>query len=137
MSDPVWLNDYLRRAGLDSVEYPGARTRGHGDMPGTQWGVMWHHMGAAGTAGPGSIANHPSLGLASQLYLARDGKYTVCGVGIAYHAGRGAYPGLPTNNANPFTIGIEAENSGTEGWTTSTLGAIAVRLIGSNCRSGS
>lgn len=29
----------------------------------------------------------------------------------------GSYPGLPTNNANYHTIGIEAENNGTEGWS--------------------
>lgn len=77
-----------------------------------------HHMGASGTAGPNSIANHPSLGLASQLYLGRNGEYTLCGVGVAYHAGIGSWPGLPTNNANFHSIGIEAENSGTEGWST-------------------
>lgn len=115
MPDPVWLPEVLRAAKLNTDVFPGAMNRGHGDF-GDIWGVMDHHTGASGTSGPGSIANHPSLGLASQLYLGRDGKFTVCGVGIAWHAGNGSYPGLPKNNANPFTIGIEADNNGTEGW---------------------
>lgn len=116
MSDPVWLPDVLRAAGLKCDIYPGAMDRGHGDF-GVIWGVIIHHTGASGAPGPGPIANHPELGLASQLHLDRSGKYTLCGVGIAWHAGQGSWPGLPTNDANSVTIGIEAENNGTEGWT--------------------
>lgn len=110
MSDPIWLADVLRAAGLKVDVYPGAMDRGHGDF-GTIWGVIAHHTGS-NNAGPGGIANHPELGLCSQLHLARDGKFTVCGVGIAWHAGQGSYPGLPANNANACTIGIEAANDG-------------------------
>lgn len=114
--DPVWIADVLRAEGLPVVEYPGWRDRGHGDM-GTIWGVIAHHTGNNPPANnPGYIANHPQLGLCSQLHLSRDGVFTVCGVGIAWHAGAGSYPGLPTNDANRVTIGIEAENNGTEGW---------------------
>lgn len=118
MADPVWLLDVLRAGGVDADEYPGARNRGHGDC-GNIWGVIDHHTGApvGSNPGPGAIANHPSLGLCSQIHLARNGKATICGVGIAWHAGNGSWPGLPTNNANPVTLGIEAENSGTEGWS--------------------
>lgn len=116
MSDPLWLADVLRAEGLPVVEYPGWRDRGHGDM-GTLWGVVAHHTGnPPGSNNPGYIANHPQLGLCSQLHLSRDGIFTVCGVGIAWHAGEGSYPGLPANDANSRTIGIEAENNGTEGW---------------------
>ncbi|GAA4758803.1 N-acetylmuramoyl-L-alanine amidase [Gordonia alkaliphila] len=124
MADPIWLPEVLRAAGLPVTVMSGAMNRGHGDF-GTIWGVMAHHTGAPATStpGPGWIANHPQLGLASQLYLSRDGKFTVCGVGIAWHAGQGSYPGIPTNNANQVTIGIEAENSGTEGWSKPQYGA--------------
>jgi hypothetical protein len=84
--------------------------RGHGDF-GNIWGVVAHHTGSFGET-PRGIAEHPSLGLASQLYLSPDGVYTLCGVGIAWHAGQGSYPGLPTNDANSYTIGIEAANDG-------------------------
>lgn len=110
MSDPTWLPDVLRAAGLQCDIYPGAFERGHGDF-GEIWGVVCHHTGSFGET-PRGIAEHPALGLASQLYLSRDGKYTLCGVGIAWHAGAGAWPGLPANNANFRTIGIEAANDG-------------------------
>lgn len=118
MADPVWLADVLRAAGLDVEVYPGALDRGHGDFR-EIWGVIVHHTGdQSGKAdNPGAIANHPDLGLASQLHLNRAGRYTVCGVGIAWHAGKGSWDGLPKDNANAVTIGIEAENSGTEGWS--------------------
>ncbi|MGX6508295.1 peptidoglycan recognition protein family protein [Rhodococcus sp. SJ-2] len=116
VGDPVWLADVLREAGLECDIYPGAFERGHGDF-GAIWGIVAHHTGATGSPGPGVIAKHPTLGLASQLHLDRNGKYTLCGVGIAWHAGQGAWPGLPTNDANRLTIGIEAENNGTEGWS--------------------
>lgn len=116
MADPVWLPDVLRAAGLEVVEYPGWASRGHGDF-GSIWGVIAHHTGSNPPSNnPGYIANHPQLGLASQLHLSRDGVFTVVGVGLANHAGFGSYPGLPTNDANRLTIGIEAENNGTEGW---------------------
>jgi hypothetical protein len=116
MGDPVWLPDVLRAAGLDVVEFPGWRDRGHGDF-GTIWGVVAHHTGNNPPSdNPGYIANHPTLGLCSQLHLNRAGRYTVVGAGIAWHAGEGSYPGIANNNANQVTIGIEAENNGTEGW---------------------
>lgn len=114
MADPTWLPEVLRAAGLKCDVYPGAMNRGHGDF-GAIWGVMAHHTGG-NHAPPSSIAQHPTLGLASQLHLDQRGKYTVCGVGIAWHAGQGSYPGIPTNNANQVTIGIEAANDGTSGW---------------------
>lgn len=118
--DPIWLAEVLRAEGLECDIFKDATADafeiGHGDFGGI-WGIVAHHMGASGTAGPRSIARHPTLGLASQLYLGRDGKFTLCGVGIAYHAGVGSWPGIQKNNANAVTIGIEAENNGTEGWT--------------------
>jgi hypothetical protein len=110
MSDPLWLPDVLTAAGLRVDTFPGWKTRGHGDF-GEIWGIVDHHTGSFGET-PNGIANHPSLGLCSQLYLGRDGKYTVCGAGVAWHAGAGSYPGLPANNANFRTIGIEAANDG-------------------------
>lgn len=110
MGDPTWLPEVLRNAGLRCDIYPGAMDRGHGDFGGI-WGIVCHHTGSNG-ATPGSIANHPELGLASQLHLGRDGTFTLCGVGIAWHAGSGSWPGISTNNANQVTIGIEAANDG-------------------------
>jgi N-acetyl-anhydromuramyl-L-alanine amidase AmpD len=49
----------------------------------------------------------------SQLHIARDGTVTVVAVGVAWHAGVGMYPWLPTNMGNWHMIGIECANSGT------------------------
>jgi hypothetical protein len=123
MSDPVWLPEVLRAEGLTVNEYPGWRDRGHGDF-GLIWGVVAHHTGNPPPSNnPGYIANHPELGLASQLHLSRSGVFTVLGAGIAWHAGNGSWPGLPTNDANRLTIGIEAENNGREGWAPAQYNA--------------
>ena len=132
VGDPVWLADVLKAEGLECAIYDGAFDRGHGDF-GVIWGVIAHHTGASGNPGPGAIAKHPSLGLASQLHLDRGGKFTLCGVGIAWHAGAGAWPGIAKDNANAVTIGIEAENNGTEGWSPAQYGAY-VRGVGAILR---
>lgn len=106
--DPIWLPEVLQAAGLVCHVYPGAFERGHGDM-GRIWGVMAHHTGSFGET-PKGIAQHPTLGLCSQLYLSRDGEYTLCGVGVAWHGGEGSYPGV--SNVNGTLIGIEAANDG-------------------------
>lgn len=111
--DPVWLADVLRAEGIDLVEFPGWRTRGHGDFKDIR-GVMAHHTGSD-TATAASIANgRPDLpGPLSQLHIARDGTVTVVALGVAWHAGVGQYPWLPTNMGNWHMIGIECANSGT------------------------
>ncbi|WP_069163027.1 N-acetylmuramoyl-L-alanine amidase [Nocardia altamirensis] len=115
--DPVWLADVLRAEGLRVVEFPGWRERGHGDF-GEIWGIVAHHTGGSATP-PTEIAyGLPTLdGPLSQLHLAKDGTVTVVAVGVAWHAGAGSWPGLPEDNANYHTIGIEAVNNGTEGWS--------------------
>lgn len=111
--DPVWLADVLRAEGVRLVEFPGWRERGHGDFKDIR-GVMVHHTGSD-NASAASIANgRPDLaGPLSQLHIARDGTVTVVAVGVAWHAGVGMYPWLPTNMGNWHMIGIECANSGT------------------------
>ncbi len=112
-----WLADVLRDAGLNVVEEPGWKTRGHGDMRQVQ-GILCHH-----TAGPRN-GNAPSLkivvdgdqtleGPRAQLVLGRDGTYFVVAAGKAYHAGKGSWPPMNLlDNGNGHLIGIEAENTG-------------------------
>jgi N-acetyl-anhydromuramyl-L-alanine amidase AmpD len=111
--DPVWLADVLRAEGVKLVEYPGWRERGHGDFKDIR-GVMVHHTGSD-NASAASIANgRPDLaGPLSQLHIARDGTVTIVALGVAWHAGVGMYPWLPTNMGNWHMIGIECANSGT------------------------
>jgi N-acetyl-anhydromuramyl-L-alanine amidase AmpD len=129
--DPVWLVDVLRAEGVNLVEYPGWRDRGHGDFKDIR-GVMVHHTGSD-DATAASIANgRPDLaGPLAQLHIARDGTVTIVAVGVAWHAGIGMYPGLPTNMGNWHTIGIECANSGTspsaphrENWPDSQYDAL-------------
>lgn len=110
--DPVWLPEVLRHFGVNVVEDPGWKLWGMGDF-GSIWGVFAHHTGSNNTSTQ-FIRYNPLLGnaLSSQIHLSRTGVVTLVGAGIAYHAGRGEYPGLPTNNANAVTIGIEAQGDG-------------------------
>lgn len=119
--DPLFLPELLRAWGVKVHEYPGWAQRGHGDF-GRIIGVVVHHTGHNRTS-PDYIAEHPQLGLCSQIHLGRDGVATICGAGIAYHAGAGSYPGWPTNNANQVSIGIEAQSDGTSPWPEAELDA--------------
>lgn len=121
--DPTWLAAALRAFGVNVQEEPGWKDRGNGDF-GTMWGVFAHHTGGDNT--PTSLirdGRSDLRGLLSQVHLTRDGVAHLTGVGVAWHAGRGSYPGLQTNNANYSTVGIEANNSGTSAWPAAQLDA--------------
>lgn len=112
--DPVWLADVLRAEGLTVVEHDGWRDRGHGDFRDIR-GVLCHHTAGGGANDWRIVQNgRPGLdGPLAQLVLERDGTYRVIAVGVCWHAGRGRWPGWPTDNANYHVIGIEAVNTGT------------------------
>lgn len=114
--DPLFLPDVLRAFGVQVKEFDSWRDRGQGDFY-SIWGPMAHHTGS-NNASPDSIAfGHAGLrGLLSQIHLDRNGVATITGAGVAYHAGVGSWPGLPTNNANASTIGIEANSDGVSPW---------------------
>lgn len=103
--DPYWLADVLRAEGLRVVEMDGWKERGEGSQ-GVLWGAVFHHTGSPNET-PEGIAFHPVLGLAAHLLIRPDGTVWVCGIGKANHAGVGSWPGIPTDNANPVTIGVE------------------------------
>jgi peptidoglycan hydrolase-like protein with peptidoglycan-binding domain len=126
MADPLWLADVLREAGCKVVEMPGWQQRGHGDFRDIR-GVMWHHTGGLNT-GAAFIANgRPDLaGPLSQLHLGRDGTFTVICAGIAWHAGAGSWPWLPTNEGNWHLIGIEADSDGKTPYTPEQIHAYRV-----------
>lgn len=111
--DPIWLPEVLRAAGLKVIEQPGWRQRGHGDFK-TITHVMWHHTAGGGPDDWVWVQNGTNglAGPLSQLVLERDGTFRVIAAGVAWHAGVGSWPGLPTNNANWHCIGIEAVNNG-------------------------
>lgn len=119
--DPTFLPEVLRLFGLEVEVLDGAFNRGHGDF-GKIKGIVVHHIGS-NKYDPWGIARHPSLGLCSQIHLARNGKVTICGVGIAYHAGRGSCEDWPVNAANAVSIGVEAESDGVSAWPKEELDA--------------
>ena len=90
----------LRAEGVRLVEFPGWRDRGHGDFKDIR-GVMAHHTGSDNATAASIAYGRPDLpGPLSQLHIARDGTVTVVAVGVAWHAGVGMYPWLPTNMGN-------------------------------------
>ena len=108
--DPTWLSEVLQNYDAPKLkvqELPGWRNSGHGDMRNI-WGIMLHHTGNA-KADAWSIRNgRPDLdGPLSQLHISQDGTVTVVAVGVCWHAGRGSYPGIPTDMGNQHLIGIE------------------------------
>lgn len=111
--NPTWLAGVLRAEGLDPVEYPGWRERGHGTFSDIR-GVMVHHTGSDRATAASIAHGRPDLpGPLSQLHIARDGTVTVVAAGVAWHAGVGMYPWVPANMGNWHLIGIECANSGT------------------------
>lgn len=110
-----------RKSGLNVVEVPGWKTRGHGGMKGVR-SVMVHHTATSNSA----KGIYPTLrvvrdghgglkGPLSQLGLGRDGTVFVIAAGRCYHAGPTANPGV---QGNSYSIGIEAEHSGYGPWTS-------------------
>ncbi|MBN4927992.1 N-acetylmuramoyl-L-alanine amidase [Hoyosella rhizosphaerae] len=113
VGNPVWLADVLRAEGLTVIEHDGWLTRGHGEYRDIR-GVMAHHT-AGGTPNDWRVVmfGRPDLpGPLSNLVLEKDGTYRVVAAGVCWHAGRGSWPGWPTNNANWHVIGIEAVSTG-------------------------
>lgn len=125
--DPLFLADLLKLWGVKVVEMPGWKDWGNGDFGRIQ-GVIAHHTGSNATSAS-YIARNPRLEnkLSSQIHLSRDGVATLCGVGVAWHAGKGSYPGWPTNNANQVSIGIEAVSDGRSPWPDAQM--VAYRKI--------
>lgn len=107
--DPTWLEDVLRPALGDRLKtLPGWESDGVGGTMGNIWGVVWHHTGNANATAESISVGRPDLaGPLSQLHIAPDGTVTIVAVGPCNHAGAGSWPGLPTDNINDLTIGIE------------------------------
>jgi hypothetical protein len=109
------LADVLRAAGLEVIEEPGWKTRGHGQMIDVL-GVTCHHTG--GLKDLSTIVNGRDLGLPTELkgplahlFLARDGVYHVVAAGLCWHAGESRSATM----TNSHRIGIEAEAKGVPG----------------------
>lgn len=109
VGDPVWLEDALRPWLGDRLRtLPGWKDSGVGGTMGRIWGVIWHHTGNARETAQSIRDGRPDLaGPLAQLHIAPDGTVTIVAVGPCNHAGRGSWVGLPQDNANGLTIGVE------------------------------
>lgn len=118
------LADVARRTGYPVTEVSGWRTRGHGPQPEVK-GIVCHH-----TAGPAAGGDYPSLnvvrsgrpgldGPLSQFGLGRSGRIYVIAAGRCWHNA----PSTSPLHDNSSSLGIEAENNGSQAWPAEQLDA--------------
>lgn len=119
--DPTFIPDLFEYFGIPLTVMPGAMQWGMGDFGAIQ-GIFWHHTGAR-TTSAAYIKNNPGLsnGLSSLFHIGPKGHHTLCGIGIAWHAGRGWGNGWPTNDANRVSLGWEIQSNGTDPWDEEQL----------------
>lgn len=151
------LADACRKSGLRVVEVSGWRTFGRPASTGgfNPRGVLCHHTGSKDT-NPESIADDKAyaewlakLGRSDlpaplcQVSLGHGCVVYVCAAGRGNHAGEAKASGpMPAGDGNALYLGIEAQNSGTEGWrsegkdaagNTITQGEAYARLCAALC----
>lgn len=126
------LADALRAGGLKVVEIDGWKTRGRPASTGSfdPVGVLWHHTGGADD-GAGYAAWLARTGRSDlpaplcQLSISRDGTVYVCAAGRANHAGVAKASGsVAGGDGNALYVGVECQNTGTEGWPTAQRAAM-------------
>lgn len=114
----------VRKSGLRVVELPGWRTRGRPASTGgfDPRGVLCHHTGGAPDSREYAewMATEGRSDLPAplcHLALSREGIVYVCAAGRANHAGESGGSGpIPAGDGNALLVGIEAMNTGSEGW---------------------
>lgn len=122
------LADVARRTGYPVTEVAGWKSRGHGPQPSVQ-GVVCHH-----TAGRNDMHvvrdGRPGLtGPLSQFWLRHDGHIFVIAAGRCWHNA----PSTSNYHRNDTSLGIEAENNGSEPWPAKQVDAYQ-RLCAELCR---
>lgn len=124
------LLNHLKRWGLEVEAEDGWRHRGrpYNFYPRA---IMVHHDASSTSSGVDGARNMVKTGRAglpgplSQFVLSRNGKVIVTAAGYANHAGYGGpRAGVPANQGNTYSIGIEAANNGIgEKWSKKQLNA--------------
>lgn len=121
---------HLRKWGLKVETKDGWRTRGR-PYDFYPKGILIHHTASGKDSGnfasEGVVTSGRSdlPGPLCQFLLGRDGTIKIIAAGYANHAGYGGpRAGIPENQGNTYTIGIEAENDGIgEKWGLAQLNA--------------
>jgi hypothetical protein len=122
----------LRKAGLHVEEVPGWRDRSRPESTGgfAPVGVLWHHTGSK-DVNPLSIEDDvqyahwlAAIGRSDlpaplcQLSIGRNGTVYVCAAGRGNHAGQSkAFGPVPAGDGNALYVGVECQNTGSEGWS--------------------
>lgn len=138
---PTTLVATLRGRGLKVVEVPGWRTRSRPASTGSfdPVGVLWHHTGAK-DSNPNSIVDDQEyaawlaeIGRSDlpaplcQLSVGRDGTVYLCAAGRGNHAGKAKASGtVAAGDGNALYVGIECQNSGSEGWPKAQYSAMVL-----------
>ncbi|MFI7442385.1 N-acetylmuramoyl-L-alanine amidase [Nonomuraea indica] len=113
-----------KRTGFPVTEVAGWRSRGHGPQPAVE-GIVCHH-----TAGPAGGGDYPSLAVVrdgrpgpdrplSHFGLGRSGRIYVVAAGRCWHNA----PSTSSLHDNSSSLGIEAENNGSQPWPAAQLDA--------------
>jgi hypothetical protein len=114
-----------RKSGLRVFELPGWSTRGRPASTGgfDPRGVLVHHTGSSRDDTEfvdwmATVGRSDLPAPLCQLALSRNGTVYVCAAGRANHGGTAQATGpMPSGDGNSLYIGIEALNTGSEGWT--------------------
>jgi hypothetical protein len=126
---PSNLPAILRGVGLTVEVLPGWESNGRPGSFNPKGGVLDHHTGSADYAGDpkNDLAYAKWLAFSGrsdlpaplcQLALSAEGVVYVCAAGRANHAGKAKASGtMVGGDGNGLYIGIEAMNSGSQGWT--------------------
>lgn len=124
------LNKAVERSGLIIVEMPNWQTRGRPSGGFYPSGVLCHHTGSYDGEGDTSSDKAYADWMARvgrsdlpaplcHLALSAESVVYVCAAGRANHGGTARTAGpMPSGDANYMYIGIEAMNSGSQGWGT-------------------
>lgn len=127
------LADFLRKnTKLKIIEVPGWREAGRGPEHGgfDPVGVLWHHTGSVDQI-PNSVDDDykyavwlSKIGRSDlppplcHVSVGRDGTCYMIAAGRSNHAGKARPSGpIPGGDGNELYIGIECQNSGSEGWS--------------------
>ena len=105
------LADTLRAAGLQVVEEPGWKQRGHGAMTDVAT-IVCHHTGGLKDLRVVRDGRPGLDGPLAHVWLAQDGVWHLVAAGKCWHAGVVRDPSF----ANEHAIGIEAEATGVDPW---------------------
>lgn len=130
-----------RKSGLQVFEMPGWERRTRPASTGTfdPRGVLCHHTGSSRddtefVEWMATVGRSDLPAPLCQLALGRDGTVYVVAAGRANHGGTAKASGpMPSGDANSLYIGIEAMNTGSEGWGERQYDAY-VRLCAALCK---